>query len=55
MGRELADALMLDFAASGLQSLGDESWGLDNVKVRVSDDDDDGCIRDDDSSDDDSS
>ena len=29
------NSLQLDFAASGLQSLSDESWGLDNVKVEA--------------------
>ena len=45
-----ASSLVLDFSASGLQSLGDESWGLDNVTVTVSDDDD-GCGVDDDDDD----
>ena len=27
--------LMVSFTASGLQSLNDESWGLDNVKVET--------------------
>jgi hypothetical protein len=27
---------MLNFGASGLQGIGDESWGLDNVQVQVS-------------------
>jgi hypothetical protein len=30
------DALVLDFAAMGLQAITDESWGLDNVQVSVS-------------------
>lgn len=29
------NSLVLDFGAYGLQSLADESWGLDNVKVSV--------------------
>jgi hypothetical protein len=29
-------SIMLNFGANGLQSLADESWGLDNVKVDVS-------------------
>ncbi len=29
------DDLLLDFAAWGLQDLGDESWGLDNVQVNI--------------------
>lgn len=28
--------LQVDFAASGLQSIADESWGLDNVKISLS-------------------
>jgi hypothetical protein len=31
-----ASSLVLAFSASGLQDLLDESWGLDNVEVRVS-------------------
>ena len=31
----IADALQLDFQASGLESLDNESWGIDNVRVRV--------------------
>ncbi|MEA3342432.1 MAG: LamG-like jellyroll fold domain-containing protein, partial [Chloroflexota bacterium] len=31
----IADALHLDFQASGLESLDNESWGIDNVRVRV--------------------
>jgi hypothetical protein len=30
-----ADSFVLNFSASGLQSLADESWGLDNIEVRV--------------------
>jgi uncharacterized repeat protein (TIGR02543 family) len=30
------DTLVLDFSAMGLQVISDESWGLDNVKVSVS-------------------
>lgn len=30
-------ALKLNFSGSGLQSLGDESWGIDNIKVMVGD------------------
>ena len=32
-----ADWLELDFSALGLQSLLDESWGVDNVEVRIID------------------
>ena len=32
-----ADWLELDFSALGLQFLPDESWGLDNVEVRIID------------------
>ncbi len=32
-----ADGLELDFSALGLQSLTDESWGIDNVEVRIID------------------
>ncbi len=28
-----ADSVQLDFSASGLQAIGDESWGIDNVVV----------------------
>jgi hypothetical protein len=31
------DSLVLDFSAIGLQSLQDESWGIDNVEVRIFD------------------
>jgi hypothetical protein len=31
-----AGSLKLDFSASGLQPIDDESWGLDNVRVSVS-------------------
>ncbi|HOS78982.1 MAG TPA: Ig-like domain-containing protein [Anaerolineae bacterium] len=31
----IADALQLDFRALGLESLDNESWGLDNVRVRA--------------------
>ena len=31
------DSLVLDFSANGLQSLQDESWGIDNVEVRMVD------------------
>lgn len=31
-----ADALKINFTASGLQPIDDESWGLDNVKVMLS-------------------
>lgn len=30
-----ASSLAIDFSGSGLQTLSDESWGLDNVEVRV--------------------
>jgi hypothetical protein len=30
------DVLTLDFSAMGLQSIADESWGLDNVVVTLS-------------------
>ena len=30
-----ANSLVIDFSASGLQTLSDESWGLDNVKVSL--------------------
>jgi hypothetical protein len=30
-----ASDLVLDFSANGLQGIGDESWGLDNVMVQV--------------------
>lgn len=33
-----ADALTLDFAASGLEAVYDESWGLDNLSVSVNSD-----------------
>ena len=29
-------SILLNFGANGLQSLADESWGLDNVRVEVS-------------------
>ena len=29
------NSIMLNFGANGLQSLADESWGLDNVRVEV--------------------
>ena len=32
-----ANSLVLVFSASGLQGLGDESWGLDNVNVSLKD------------------
>lgn len=37
-------SLAIIFSASGLQSLADESWGLDNVKVRVVPDDVGGSV-----------
>jgi hypothetical protein len=30
-----SSSLLLDFSGSGLQELADESWGLDNIEVRV--------------------
>jgi hypothetical protein len=30
------NSLALNFGANGLQGIGDESWGLDNVRVEVS-------------------
>lgn len=32
----IASSVQLDFSASGLQVIGDESWGLDNVRVETS-------------------
>ena len=35
--RHSAPSLVLNFSASGMQQLSDESWGLDNVEVRILD------------------
>ena len=32
----IGDLLRLDFSAMGLQSIADESWGLDNIQITVS-------------------